>query len=67
MTHQTLSQAINRFTQIIQNVPDAELQRPWGWQSYDSEGIRFAFSERTKNYATWPCSCIKNVFVKENH
>ena len=43
MTHQTLSQAINRFTQIIQNVPDAELQRPWGWQSYDSEGIRFAF------------------------
>jgi len=43
MTDQILAQALNGFAQVTQNLPDSDLERPWAWGSYDSEGVRFAF------------------------
>jgi hypothetical protein len=39
----TLAQTVEKFAQVVQGVPDAELDREWAWGDYDSEGIRFAF------------------------
>ena len=38
-----LTKSIERFTDLVQPVPDAELEREWAWGSYKSEGIRFAY------------------------
>jgi uncharacterized damage-inducible protein DinB len=42
MTH-TLTKAVEQFATLTQNISDPQLERAWAWQSYDSEGIRFAF------------------------
>jgi hypothetical protein len=34
---------VDRFSNLVVDLPDGELERPWVWGSYDSEGIRFAF------------------------
>jgi hypothetical protein len=39
----TLTQAVEHFATLTQNISDTQLERAWVWQSYDSEGIRFAF------------------------
>jgi len=38
-----LSKAIERFENLVQALPDSELEREWTWGSYKSEGVRFAF------------------------
>jgi hypothetical protein len=38
-----LSQAVSRFANSFQAIADDDLDRAWAWQSYDSEGIHFAF------------------------
>jgi hypothetical protein len=38
-----LSNAIDRFANLVQALPDSELEREWTWGSYTSEGVRFAF------------------------
>jgi hypothetical protein len=43
MENDALTKAIEQFACRIHNIPDSQLQNAWAWQSYDSEGIRFAF------------------------
>ena len=43
MINITLTQAIEDFAKRTRNISDKDLDRPWAWQSYDEEGIRFAF------------------------
>lgn len=43
MTENQLKDAINRFTDLVLDLPDGVLERDWAWGSYDSEGVRFAF------------------------
>jgi hypothetical protein len=38
----TVFQAVERFANVLQAQPDTALERPWAWQAYDSEGVRFA-------------------------
>jgi hypothetical protein len=38
-----LTKSIERFTGLVQSLPDTELEREWAWGSYKSEGIRFAY------------------------
>lgn len=38
-----LSSTVEQFAQLVQKLPDSDLDRPWAWRDYDSEGIRFAF------------------------
>lgn len=38
-----LSNAIERFENLVQALPDSELEREWAWGAYTSEGVRFAF------------------------
>jgi uncharacterized damage-inducible protein DinB len=38
-----ISRAIVRFTDLVRDLPDAELEREWAWGSYKSEGIRFTY------------------------
>lgn len=38
-----LSQSVEQFASRMAQTPDAGLDRDWAWQSYDSEGVRFAF------------------------
>ncbi len=38
----SLSEAVDHFALVTQNISDADLERPWSWGEYDSEGIRFA-------------------------
>lgn len=38
-----LSNTIERFGNLVQALPDSELDREWTWGSYTSEGVRFAF------------------------
>lgn len=38
-----LVQAVEQFAALTHGIPDGHLERQWAWQSYDSEGIRFAF------------------------
>ncbi len=37
-----LSQAVERFAQVTLPATEEDLERPWTWGSYDSEGVRFA-------------------------
>lgn len=39
----TLEDAVHEFAHAALGLSDDDLDRSWGWQSYDSEGIRFAF------------------------
>jgi uncharacterized damage-inducible protein DinB len=39
----TLEDAVHTFTLSALGLSDDDLDQPWAWQSYDSEGIRFAF------------------------
>lgn len=43
MFNSVLTQAVAQFASLTHAIPDAGLAKPWAWQSYDSEGIRFAF------------------------
>jgi hypothetical protein len=37
------SKSIDRFSTLVRDLPDSELERDWAWGSYKSEGIRFAY------------------------
>lgn len=39
----TVSKSIEHFAELVQDLPDSELERGWTWGSYKSEGIRFAY------------------------
>ncbi len=39
----TLQDTVHTFTHAALGLSDDDLERPWAWKSYDSEGIRFAF------------------------
>ena len=39
----SLFQAVESFTRAALAQTDADLERPWAWGDYNSEGIRFAF------------------------
>jgi uncharacterized damage-inducible protein DinB len=43
MTDSILSKLIDDFARLVVSLPDTELERPWAWGAYDSEGLRFAF------------------------
>ena len=45
MTEATLSlaQSIDAFADLTQHLTETDLDRPWAWNSYDEEGVRFAF------------------------
>lgn len=43
MNDLTLAESVLSFAQITQSIPDNDLDRPWGWMDYDSDGVRFAF------------------------
>jgi hypothetical protein len=38
-----LENAVHTFARTAIGLTDDDLDRPWAWKSYDSEGIRFAF------------------------
>src|SRR5512143_2021083 len=38
-----LFQSVEQFAQGALHLSDADLERPWAWGDYDSEGVRFAF------------------------
>ena len=38
-----LRRSVSRFSNLVADLPDDELEHPWAWGSYDSEGVRFAF------------------------
>lgn len=38
----TVFQAVERLASVLQDQSDAVLDRPWAWQAYASEGVRFA-------------------------
>ncbi len=37
------SKSIDRFTELVRDLPESELEREWVWGSYKSEGVRFAY------------------------
>ena len=43
MTNNGLTKAVEQFANLTQSISDIQLERAWAWQSYDEEGIRFAF------------------------
>lgn len=43
MLSQTLAHSVEQFASVVQGMPDVDLERPWAWMAYDSEGVRFAF------------------------
>lgn len=43
MRENSLLEAVEYFASIVQDLPDAELDREWAWGDYDSDGVRFAF------------------------
>jgi len=43
MTNTELTKAVDYFANLTHKITDLQLERRWAWQSYDSEGIRFAF------------------------
>jgi len=43
MANNELTKAVEQFANIAHKIPDTQLDNAWAWQSYDSEGIRFAF------------------------
>jgi len=38
-----LTKTIEQFANATYQITDAKLENAWAWQSYDSEGVRFAF------------------------
>jgi hypothetical protein len=38
-----LEDAVERYAQVALGMMGSDLEKPWAWQDYDSEGIRFAF------------------------
>jgi len=43
MSDTALAQSVEAFATLTQDLADADLNRPWAWGAYDSEGVRFAF------------------------
>lgn len=43
MYNSPLTQAIDAFTHLTQDLSDVDLNRPWAWGDYSGEGVRFAF------------------------
>jgi len=43
MQSNPLSQAVDGFTHTALTMTDSDLELKWAWQSYDAEGLRFAF------------------------
>jgi len=43
MEFNLLTQSVERFASRMAGTYDVGLEAPWSWQSYDSEGVRFAF------------------------
>jgi hypothetical protein len=43
MVNNELTKAVEQFAGIACRISDPQLESAWAWQSYDSEGIRFAF------------------------
>jgi hypothetical protein len=43
MVTNELTKAVEQFASIAHRISDPKLESVWAWQSYDSEGIRFAF------------------------
>jgi hypothetical protein len=43
MLSNPLTQSVEQFAGRLAHIPEADLEREWNWQSYDSEGVRFAF------------------------
>lgn len=43
MFNTNLTQAVDQFTHLTQSLSEADLDRPWAWGDYKSEGVRFAF------------------------
>jgi hypothetical protein len=43
MLNTDLASALDAFTKVTLNLPDAALDIVWGWRDYTGEGIRFAF------------------------
>jgi hypothetical protein len=43
MSNPTLADSIFNFARVAESIADADLDRPWAWKDYDSEGVRFAF------------------------
>ena len=54
-----LRSAMDRFSNLVVDLPDNELERQWIWGSYDSEGVRFAFF---RNYEQ-----LRDLAVKIRH
>jgi hypothetical protein len=42
MLDTTLLHAVERFAGVVHPLTEADLERPWAWGAYDSEGVRFA-------------------------
>jgi hypothetical protein len=42
MSIDTLASTVEQLAHQVQNLPDSDLDRPWAWRDYDSEGVRFA-------------------------
>lgn len=38
-----ISRSISHLAELVQDLPDADLEKDWAWGSYKSEGIRFAY------------------------
>jgi hypothetical protein len=43
MTITALSNAIDRFAAAVVRLEDGQLDLPWVWRDYDSDGVRFAY------------------------
>lgn len=43
MFDSALTQAVENFIRLTHDLSDTDLERPWAWGDYDSEGVRFAF------------------------
>ena len=43
MSENPLRNAINKFRELVVDLPDDQLEQDWAWGSYDSEGVRFVF------------------------
>src|SRR5512133_1857519 len=41
MSTNPITESVMRLAEQLASIPDETLDRPWAWQSYDSEGVRF--------------------------
>ena len=48
-----LRSAVDRFSNLVVDLPDNELERQWIWGSYESEGVRFVFSAPMNSCGSW--------------